>query len=150
MLKFEWRLQKLLDLKNKQEDALRAELITVTEQAVGLRGQILMERTLLRQRLAETERMPAAGRMARQEFVLQFSQVTETAIRDMDRKLELLESVRRSKIQEILTVRKFRKGLEKLRTRAHEEFELDQQRKDQKQTDDRNSIGFARRIMQPV
>ena len=88
MRRFEWRLQKLLDLKNKQEEALRAELISVTEQAVGLRGQILMERALLRQRLTETERMPAAKRMARQEFVLQFSQVTETAIREMDRKLE--------------------------------------------------------------
>lgn len=150
MRRFEWRLQKLLDLKNKQEEALRAELITVTEQAVALRGQVLMERALLRQRLAETEQAPAAERMARQEFVLQYSQVTETTIRDMDRKLELLELLRHNKIQEILTVRKFRKGLEKLRTRAQEEFELDQQRQDQKQTDDRNSIGFARRIMQPL
>ena len=150
MRRFEWRLQKLLDLKNKQEEALRAELIAVTEQAVGLRGQILMERALLRQRLAETERMPAAERMARQEFVLQYSQVTETTIREMDRKLELLELLRHNKIQEILTVRKFRKGLEKLRARAQEEFELDQQRQDQKQTDDRNTIGFARRMMQPL
>lgn len=150
MRRFEWRLQKLLDLKNKQEEALRAELITVTEQAVALRGQILMERALLRQRLAETEQTPPAQRMARQEFVLQYSQVTESTIRDMDRKLELLELLRHNKIQEILTVRKFRKGLEKLRARAQEEFELDQQRQDQKQTDDRNTIGFARRMMQPL
>ncbi len=150
MLKFEWRLQKLLDLKIKQEQSLRTELIAVTEQAVALRGQILMERALLRQQLSETERMPGVERMARQEFLLQFSQVTETTIRDMEQKLELLEMARRSKIQEILTVRKFRKGLEKLRSRAQEEFEQEQQRQDQKQTDDRNSIGFARRIMQPA
>lgn len=150
MLKFEWRLQKLLDLKLKQEQALRAELIAVTEQAVALRGQILMERTLLRQRLSEAERLPAVERMARQEFVLHYSQVTETAIRGMEQKLDELEMVRRNKIQEILTVRKFRKGLEKLRARAQEEFELEQQRQDQKQTDDRNTIGYARRIMQPA
>lgn len=150
MRRFEWRLQKLLDLKIKQEQALRAELIAVTEQAVALRGQILMERALLRQRLSETERLPAAERMARQEFLLQYSQVTETTIRGMEKKLELLETIRRNKIQEILTVRRFRKGLDKLRARAQEEFELEQQRQDQKQTDDRNTIGYARRIMQPT
>ncbi len=150
MRRFEWRLQKLLDLKLKQEQTLRTELIAVTEQAVALRGQILMERAMLRQRLAEAERLPAEERMARQQLILQYSQVTESAIREMEQKLELLEILRRSKIQEILTVRKFRKGLEKLRLRAQEEFELEQQRQDQKQTDDRNTIGFARRLMQPV
>ena len=38
----------------------------------------------------------------------------------------------------------------RMRARAQEEYELEQQRQDQKQTDDRNSISFARRIMQPV
>ncbi len=150
MRRFVWRLQKLLDLKSKQEEILRAELVSVTEQAVAVRGRILMERSVLRQRLTESEQSPPKERPARQAFILQYSQVTEDNIRRMQQRLELLETARRNKIQEILTIRKYRKGLERLRARAEDEFCTEQQRQEQKQLDDLTTVGVARQRMRPV
>jgi flagellar biosynthesis chaperone FliJ len=139
-----------LDLKSKQEEILRAELVSVTEQVVAVRGQILMERSLLRQRLSEAEQAPPKERPARQAFILQFSQVTEDKIRRLHQKLQELETARRNKIQEILKVRTYRKGLERLRARAEEDYQLEQQRQEQKQSDDQTTVGYARRLMRPV
>jgi hypothetical protein len=46
--KFIWPLQRLLDIKVKQEDFARIELVTITEKIVIIRGQIMMQKMVLR------------------------------------------------------------------------------------------------------
>ena len=147
MKKFAWRLQRLLDIKIKQEDSIRAQLVTVTEQTVAIRGQIMLQKATLRQRLNELSLQRPAERIESQKLFLTYSQVTEDKIRALGQELEVLEEKRKAKIQEILEVRKFRKSLEKLREKAKQEYMLASEKFEQNELDDRNSIKYARQII---
>ncbi|MBN1125635.1 MAG: hypothetical protein JXA82_11550 [Sedimentisphaerales bacterium] len=147
MRRFVWRLQRLLDTKGKQEDALRAELVAVTEQVVAVRGQIMLLRATLRRLLSDLQDGKNKQWLFQKRLVLDHSQVTELNIRALDKKLYELEQSRKQKIKEVMEVRKFRKSLEKLRTKAYEKHKQEEEKKEQNELDERISISFAREIL---
>ncbi|MHC5172844.1 MAG: hypothetical protein ACYSPJ_03665 [Planctomycetota bacterium] len=57
MKKFIWPLQRLLDIKVKQEDFARIELVTITEKIVIIRGQIMMQKMVLRNLFSELNQL---------------------------------------------------------------------------------------------
>jgi flagellar FliJ protein len=146
--KFEWRLQRLLDIKIRQEDAMRAELVAVTEQAVAVRSRIMVRKSLLRQMLGELAQKDAKKRLSEQEFFLRYSHVIDDEIKKLELKLAQLEKLRQTKIKEIIKIRKFRKGLERLRAKAETEFMREEQRYEQKESDGKTTVSFARKILQ--
>ena len=148
MKKFKWRLQRLLDIKEKKETAMRAELVTVTEQAVAVRSKIILEKSLLRQMFVELGQKEAKERLDEQEIVLKYSHVRDERIRRLKLELAELEQKRKEKIQEIMKIRKFRKGLERLRADAKVEFVREQESYLQKELDDRSNMSFAGKLNQ--
>ena len=75
---------------------------------------------------------------------------SEDAIRKLEFKLAKVEELRQQKIVEIMEMRKFRKGLENLRDKAKEEFDQEQSKIEQNDSDDKTSISYARKIIQQV
>ncbi len=148
MKKFVWRLQRLLDIKIKQEGAKRGELVAVTEQAVAVRSQIMVQRAALRKMLAELSQKKAKQRLSDQEFFLKYAHVSDEAIKRLEEELAELEKVRQAKIKEIMKIRRYRKGLEKLRAEARAEFQKEEQRYEQKESDAKTTVSFARKIIQ--
>ncbi len=147
MSKFVWRLQRLLDVKIKQEDVIRAGLVVATERAVAVRGKIMMCRAELRGRLTDLNKKDASERLGAQQLFLQFSQVTEKTINKLRENLKELEKLRRKKIEELMEARRFRKGLEKIREKAMEEFLSEERKRQQRQLDEDTSRSFARKIL---
>ena len=150
MKRFAWRLQRLLDIKIKEEDVKRSELITVTEKAVAVRGQIMLSKANLRRMLAELKDHKGTKRVTQQELFLQYIYVFDRKIEELENRLTELENLRRMKIREILEIRKLRKGLEKLREKAKTEFMQQQEKREQNELDDNTTIRFARNILQQV
>ncbi|HEV59032.1 MAG TPA: hypothetical protein ENN87_16300 [Phycisphaerales bacterium] len=150
MRRFAWRLQRLLDIKVKQEDALRGELVAVTEQVVALRGRLLMQRAALRRLLAGLEPDATETWLERKRLALRHASVTEQQLTEGRRRLEELEQQRQRKMHEVMEVRKFRKRLERLRAQAYEDFMRRQEKRMQDETDDRTSVTVARRILSPA
>jgi len=146
--KFVWRLQRLLDIKIKQEVAKRGELVAVTEQAVAVRSQIMVQRAALRKMLAELSQKKAKQRLSEQEFFLKYAHVSDEAIKKLEEELAELEKVRQAKIKEIMKIRRYRKGLERLRAAARAEFLKEEQRNEQKESDAKSTVSFARKIIQ--
>jgi flagellar export protein FliJ len=146
--KFKWRLQRLFDLKVKQEDVMRTELVSITEQAVALRGRIMLRKTALRQMLAKLKKKDAKKRMQEQQLVLKYIHVTDKEIEALGMKLIELEKLRREKIKQIMKIRKLRKGLEKLRDNAKADFIKELEKFEQNELDDNTTITFARKILQ--
>jgi len=144
--RFAWRLQRLLDIKVKQERSLRSELVTLTERAVALRGRILARRAALR-RLLDGLSCDEDDWVARRRLVLEQATVTEQLLMTLEQQLETLEKERHDKMREVLDVRKFRKRLERLRARAYEQFMQEQEKRMQDEIDDRTNVGTARRIL---
>ena len=150
MKKFRWRLQRLLDVRQKQEDAMRAELIGLTEQTATLRGRILMEKAMLRSRLADLRHTPANDRLRQQQAFMQCVSVVDSRIASFQSELNALEQKRSEKIEAIMDIRKFRKSLERLRAQARDAHYNEQHRDEQNSQDEGTNAAFARKILEPL
>ncbi len=146
MKKFIWPLQRLLDVKGKQEHALRAELAALTEQSAALRSRIMMEKIVLRNLLDELNGLAPQQRMQRQPEFMQYVHVKDALLKDLGRQLEEAEKRRHQKMQDLLALRKFRKGLERLRQRALEDFICRLNRQEQNLSDENTCTVIARRM----
>lgn len=144
MKKFEWRLQRLLDIKIKQEEALRSELVTLTEKAVSVRGAILQLKLSVQERLEQLGELNGAERIAEQAFFMRYADSIRYKIEEMKQNLAELERKRQEKIKEILDLRKRRKSLEQLRENSYMEYLEEVKKYEQNQLDDRNCVRYAR------
>jgi flagellar biosynthesis chaperone FliJ len=142
--KFAWPLQRLLDVKTKQENAMRAELMALTEQSAALRSRIMMERIVFRGLLDEVSRTDPDRRIAAQAEFMQHVHVRDAQIKTLSAELEKAELKRQEKMQELLKLRKFRKGLERLRVRAVEEYHGLLNRHQQHEQDENTCTVYAR------
>jgi len=139
-----WRLQRVLDVKTKEEQIKRTELFRLTEQLAAKRGELLMRQRILQDLLAEIQQDPSADRFNAQEFVLQRAAVDDEQIHKLREEIAALEARHKEKTAEMLAVRRFKEGLERLRERAKEEYIREQERLEQNELDENTTIAFAR------
>jgi flagellar export protein FliJ len=145
MKPFVWRLQKVLDVKTKEEQFKRTELFRLTEHLAQKRSELLLRQRILEDLMADIARGPAAERWNAQEFFLQHAAVDDAQIRKLQDEIAELEVRQKRKMAEVLAARRFTEGLEKLRARAREQFLREQEKLEQKELDERTTISFARR-----
>ena len=147
MKAFTWRLQRLLDIRQKQEDAVKSEVMALTEQIIAIRGRILMEKAMLRSRLAGLRQTAAEQRLDRQRMFMEYASVIDTQIASLHHELSGLEQKRREKTEAMMTVRKSRKALERLREQAFELYCRMRHSEEQKNEDETTNAAFARKVM---
>lgn len=143
---FVWPMQRLLDVKGKQEDAVKAEVMALSEQCAALRSRMMMEKILLRRLLDEVGALASEERMRRQPEFMQYVHVKDNAIRQLAVRLEEAQQKRQQKMQELLALRKFRKGLERLRERALADYQRQLNRAEQKLSDENTCMVLARQM----
>lgn len=144
MNKFRWRLQRLLDVRQKQENTLRGELVALTEQTSALRGRILMEKAMLRSRLAELRRRDADSRLRLQQAFMQDVAAVDQRIASLTLELNAAEQKRQEKVDAVMAVRKFRKALERLKAQARQAYDRQLHQEEQKEQDDNSNAAFVR------
>jgi flagellar export protein FliJ len=147
MKRFVWRLQRLLDLKVRQHEILRADLAALSEQIATIQAQMITLKAQIRGRLAEMRTLAAEQRLEKQQMFLQFAHVLDTRMKALSDKLASHEQQRKEKINQLLVIRKERKSLEKLRARAVEEYRQEQHRQEQMMTDESGGIRYARALL---
>ncbi len=150
MKKFNWKLQRVLDVRMKQEDSLKNELAVINERAASIRNAIMLKRSSLKQQLEDVAEAPPGKRAAAQEFFLKFVHALDNEIDNLEKNRAEVQHEKQKKIQEILEVRKSRKGLEKLRESAKDEYMQEMERAEQRELDERNSIAEARKLLMPT
>jgi flagellar FliJ protein len=144
MKRFVWRLQRVLDIKKKEEQKTRAELLELTERLAQSRGELLAVKKMLESIIEGLTEEEPKERLCDQEFFLKYSSVTIEQIKELEGKVSRLESQQREKIAEVLKVRRFKEGLEKLRAEAKMEFIRQQEKLEQKELDEGATISFVR------
>ncbi len=147
MKRFHWRLQHVLDIKQKEEQIKRAELFELTEKLSQTRGELFMQKKILEDLLGSLAEKPAVDRWGQQEFLMTYSAANDAIIKELENKTESLTAQQKEKMAEILTIKKFTKGLERLRSNAQTEFIKEQEKLEQKESDERVTSDFARKIM---
>jgi flagellar FliJ protein len=154
MKRFVWRLQRVLDVKAKEEQTKTAELLAITEKLAQTQGELLMQERILKNivdslamQVSRKGRLVAGrGQLGEQEFFLRCSATSDELIKKLKDKVRELELRQREKIAEVLKIRRFKKGLEKLRAEAKRRFIKEQEKLEQKESDETATISFARKM----
>jgi flagellar biosynthesis chaperone FliJ len=148
MKQFVWRLQRVLEIKTKQEQTKRAELLELTGRLARTRRELLTEQRKLEDLISVIAAKNSRQRLSEQELFLKCSLTNNELINKLKDKIKELELLRSRKTAEVLKVRRFRKSLEKLRAEAKTQFIKEQEKLEQKESDQNSTIGFARKIIQ--
>jgi flagellar FliJ protein len=145
MKRFVWRLQRVLDIRRKEEQIKRAELLEITEKLAHTRGALLIRKRMLKDMIDSLTEEHPRSRLGKQEFFLKCSAATDELINKLERKVNELETQQKAKIAEVLKVKRFTEGLKKLRVEAKTQFIKEQERLEQKDADEMTIMGFARK-----
>lgn len=148
MKRFAWRLQRVLDIKQKEEQIKRVELLEITERLAQTRGALLMQKMILKKTIDDLQEENPKDRLGKQAFFLKCSKTNDEKINDLKNKIEQLEAAQKAKIADVLKLRRFKEGLEKLRVEAKNQFMRDQEKLEQKAADDITITRFSRKMMQ--
>jgi len=143
MKRFVWRLQRVLDVKAKEEQRKRIELLKLTEKLAETQGELLVRKRILEDVIADVTRKNPGERLGEQEFFLKYSATNDEQIKKLKNRVSKLESQQREKIIEVLRIRRFKEGLEKLRAEAKRKFIKEQEKLEQKELDERAGISFV-------
>ncbi len=147
MKRFVWRLQRVLEIKTKEEQIRKAELLALTEKLAETQGELLTQQRILEDIISNITGKKPRKRLGEQEFFLKYSAINDELIKKLRNKASKLESQQRKKIIEVLRAKRFKEGLEKLRTEAKTKFIREQEKLEQKDLDECAAIGFARKIL---
>ena len=137
----------MLDIKAKEEQKKRAELLGLTEKLAATRSELLTQQRILEDIICHICHVKPEKRLGRQELFLKSSVTNDELIGRLKNRVSELESKQREKIAEVLKARRFKEGLEKLRDRAKKQFIKDQEKLEQKEFDEGATISFARKMM---
>ncbi|MHC4571533.1 MAG: flagellar export protein FliJ [Planctomycetota bacterium] len=145
MKRFVWRLQRVLEIKTKEEQTKRAELLELTEKLAQTQGELLTRKKILEDILRDITGKNPQKRLGEQEFFLKCSRISDELIKKLKNKVSALESQQREKIAEVLRAKRFKEGLEKLRAEAKRRFIKEQEKLEQKELDEGATISFSRK-----
>jgi flagellar FliJ protein len=145
MKRFVWRLQRVLDIRAKEEQKARAELLKLTEKLAETQSELLIWRKMLEEIINGLAVGNPKKRLGRQEFFLRHSAASDEQIKKLENRVKELESKQREKIAEVLKLRRFKEGLEKLRVEAKIQFIQEQEKLDQQQLDEGATVLFVRK-----
>jgi flagellar export protein FliJ len=144
MARFVWRLQKVLDVKDKIEQVKRAELLRLAEEIAKAYAALLNQQRIVREALDEISRLEPHQRVAQQEFFLRYVSANNAKIEQCKAHLAELETAHRNKAAELMEIRRAKEALERLKDKARQRFLYEQDRLEQKEFDDRAGIAFVR------
>jgi flagellar export protein FliJ len=144
MARFVWRLQKVLDVKDKIEQVKRAELLRLAEEIAKAHAALLNQQRILREALDEISRLEPHQRVGQQEFFLRYVSANNERIELCKARIAELETAHRQKAAELMEVRRAKEALERLKEKARQRFVYEQDRLEQKEFDDRAGIAFVR------
>lgn len=145
MKRFVWRLQRVLDIKTKEEQMKKAQLVKLTEKLASVRSELLTQKRILDSLISDLAVESPKTRLGKQEFFLKCSKTNSELIKKLKEKVSELESAQRQKNDEVLKVKRFKEGLEKLRAEARTRFIAEAERLEQKELDERSTVSFAQK-----
>lgn len=148
MKRFIWRLQRVLDIKIKEEQIKRTQLLEITQKLTQAQGELFMQKRILADTINSLSDEHPKKRLDRQELFLKCSAVNDELIRMLEKKVKEIEKQQKDKISEVLKVKQFRKSLERMREETKMQFIKDQEKIEQKDADEMSTMCFSRKIME--
>jgi flagellar export protein FliJ len=150
MKKHNWRLQRVLDVRIKQEEAKRAELLAVTHRLLLARQIVIAKQAMMRSILLDLSRKDAGTRMAEQPLVVKHMAFSEEELKKLKKQAEEIEIERKKKAEEMMEARRSRKAMEKLKEKSKTEYVKMVNMTEQKEMDELSGGRFVRSKVEVV
>jgi len=147
MKKFVWRLQKVLEVNQKRQQAKRAELFKTTEKLALARANLLAQKRILQDLIENVTQQNPADRLCRQQLLLKSTGKNDEIIKKYKDEIQQLELDRKRLTAEFLKIKRFAEALEKLREQDKRQFIAEQEKLEQKEMDEHTSMRFAGRLI---
>jgi flagellar biosynthesis chaperone FliJ len=145
MKRFAWRLQRVLDITEKREQALRLELGALARDIVLVRQEILTRQMIVRTLLDDLAARPLTERLPEQSVVLATASVERRILDKLRARQAELEAARDAKTEQYLRTRGTRRTLERLREEARLRYLRAAARVEQTQFDEAAHIAYGRK-----
>lgn len=145
MRRFQWPLQRLLDVTAQREAAHRAEMLRLSRDIARARQEIVARRRVIRAGLRELAAHALPERIGRQEIVMACSARPERDIRRLQQQLRDLHAQRQRRSEQFIRTRNTRQTLEKMREKARLAHLREALKHEQAELDERAHVAFARR-----
>jgi len=142
MKKFVWRLQKVLEVNQKRQQAKRAELFKTTEKLALARANLLAQKRILQDLIENVTQQNPADRL-----LLKSTGKNDEIIKKYKDEIQQLELDRKRLTAEFLKIKRFAEALEKLREQDKRQFIAEQEKLEQKEMDEHTSMRFAGRLI---
>lgn len=144
MKRFKWKLERVLSVTRKREDAARHELLVLARRIDDLNDQIRRKREELRQELVRLGRRPLAERLDEQTIFMNQAPHAERKIEQLRHRTRELEKEREELRGQYQKHRARRKSLERLRADARKQYLKDAERQEQTRFDEKAQIQYTR------
>ncbi len=142
-MRFQWRLQSVLDVREKQEQLKRAELAELTVQRDRTEAELIRCRQALSELMADLANEQPKTRLEKQPFVMARASADDAVIKQLETNLALLGQQCEEKRAEVIELKKLVEGLSKLRDKAEQEFIAEQNKQLQAAADEITTYRFA-------
>ncbi len=147
MKKFVWRLQKVLEINQKRQQAKKAELFKITQKLALARANLLAQQRILLDLIESVARQIAAERLDHQQLLLKSTRKNDELIKKYRDEIRQLEQDQKRLTAEFLKIKRFTESLENLREQDKRKFIVEQEKLEQKEMDEHTSMRFAGRLI---
>ena len=146
MKRFVWRLQKVLEINQKRQQAKKAELMKIIQKLALARANLLAQQRILQDLIESVARQSPAQRLGRQQLLLKSTKKNDELIKKHKDQIRRLELDRKQATAEFLKIKRFTEGLENVREQDKRRFIAEQERLEQKEMDEHTSMRFADKL----
>ena len=147
MRRFQWPLQRLLDVKAQRERALRPELVRLSQEIAAVHRQIFLRQASLRGALADLAAQAVEKRLPEQQEFMRLSVAEKAQLDRLREQLKALQQRRWEKMAAFRNAKSARETLQRLREEAFLEHTKAMLRQDQKELDESSHLAFARELI---
>ncbi len=144
MKRFDWSLQRYLDVVSQREAALRAKVLAEARNALCVRRKIKRRHEALDATLRGLSAEPVESRLPRQQIAAECFGAERRAMLALGKELVQIEALHKELIARLKDIRARRKTLEKLREEALAEYVRHVSMVEQKQHDEISQMAFVR------
>ncbi len=146
---FVWRLQRVLDLKEKVEKVQEAALLRLTVELAAAKMIYLQEKRRLHETMTAIGKSSPGKRLPQQQFFLKYAAYDNERLGQQRLTLQQMEALQKEKIAELAELKQAREGMQKIRAEAKRAFETEQEKRLQKESDDLAHSAFAHKRRNP-
>jgi len=142
---FQWSLQKVLDVAEKRELAIKAELFRLARHIARGEEEIHRRRTMLRLLLADLAATPLPERLARRDMLMRCRKAEEKAVRRLQEQVDDWQEQRETRTADLVKITAKKDALNRMRREARQAYQRHLDLREQQRADEVFQMTFARR-----